>query len=596
MRKFMLCVFVICLFTRIGEAQQLITRYFPHFVAGSLPASDWESKILFVNLSGGPNVVTVEFFDNSGAPISVSTNKGVNNSFTVNLPKPASDSVSSEVLQIFRDSGLFVTGWVKAYSTEPFGADLEFKQFLPGSTQSVGKADVPPSPVENVLTYPLAPENAVALVNPGSQDANVNFTAFDRAGNKIRERSFVLGRGVHKAMFFKEDPFFLNEQGIVVIASNIPLSSIALEFEGLVFKTIPRIPTPRKLDSRRADIKVGFMYLNSNDRAPIPKEELQKYLAEAVYFQKFLLDRELPLNGFERVELPYDLEDNGLPKVVMVQGGDRERYSNIKNGWKAVDNLNEDIRDFIPKDWKFIIEIPDVWNDFDDIPGSGGGGFFAGEVHVSIQRVRYMDRKLFGNNSKCPLVPGLTLSDCANNAFGHFNHETGHGLWGLAHSAFGDDSHSDVARQMKFRSMMGRSAHNGCFNPENSGRNECALMPIEAEGIARAPLSNLYGFGWIAEDGSEPTVEILEKNFDGKRLRVVFRAEDLGSGVSSIAIYTLFTSPDTQYWRIIDHRDNLEFITIEADLKPQYAGNHQIIPIYLRVSNNQTQDKLVPLF
>ena len=128
---------------QMQEARQSETvQYLPHFVAGSLPASDWESKILLVNLAGGPSSVTVDFFDNSGNPIVVSTNKGMNSSFVVTLSKPSSDSVSSDELVIFRNTGSFVTGWVKVRSTQLFSVDSEFKQFLPKVTSVESWLDI----------------------------------------------------------------------------------------------------------------------------------------------------------------------------------------------------------------------------------------------------------------------------------------------------------------------------------------------------------------------------------------------------------------------------------------------------------------------
>lgn len=586
MRKFMLLIFVLS-FAHFGFAQQQITKFLPHLVAGSLPASDWESEVFLVNLSGEPNIVTVEFFGHDGSPLIFSTSKGVGSSFKITLTNYA----SSDVLKIFRDIGLLVSGWAKVYATKPFAVDLEFRQFLSGAERPVGKADVLSSPAENVHTYPLSPNNGIALVNPGSQDASVNFTAFNRAGNKIREGNFVFKRGGHAAVFFKEAPFFLEEDGIIVIASNIPLSSIALNFDGLVFKTIPRIPTPRILDSPHSGIQIGFVYLNSNDRQPIQKAELQKYLAEAVHFQKTLLDKEMPLNGYDPIKLPYDLEDNGLPKVVMVQGGNQELYSFKNRSWDAINQLEIDAKSYIPSHWKYIIYIPDVWKEDDDIPGNGGGGV----VYVSIQDVRYMDRAFLGDNTPCARVLGRTKSHCANSSLGHFNHETGHAFWNLEHSAFSDDSSTFLMDQMRFMSMMGRRG-DGCFNPKQVGKGECALLPVEALSIARGPLSRLNDFAWIPERDSWPIVEVISKEMTvGFRLKVVLRAEDAVFGISSVAINTSSASPFIQYWKQIDHRDDLSAFTIETTIKPQKAGN-QLGTVYLLVKNNQGKATQIQLF
>ena len=506
MRKMMMALLIlvivpVCAFAQNGAE---ITQFFPQLVAGSLSASDWESRVLLVNLGGEPNAVTVDFFDASGHPLTVSTNKCVASSFIVTLPKPASDSVSSDVLEIFRNSGSFVTGWVKAHSTKPFGADLGFSQFAPGSTEPIGKADVPPSPVENVFTYPLAPSNGVALVNPGSQDANVKFTAFDRNGNKLKEGTFGLARGAHMSTFFNQAPFFLDAVGIIVIASNVPLSGVSLEFDGLVFKTVPRIPTPRRLDSARAEAKIGFVYIRDNGRQTQPG--IQARLAEYVGFQQALLDKELPLNGFNRVQLPYDLDVNGLPKVEIIDGGNREQYFDYtKVGFERVrwEVLEKEINAHAPSYWTRRVIFVDMWLDrevggmLDDIVINGGG---AGSW-ISALYLPFLKKAYFGDKRQYRGVPiqefgdrpfpynrggNETFEDIADQAISVVNHENGHAFWALGHHS------SD---NPKFHSMMGDGSKRSCMNP--AGPVECILLQVEANGIAIGELSRSNDFGWI---------------------------------------------------------------------------------------------------
>lgn len=607
MRKIFLVLLFLMVFSDSGFAQNgaEITQFFPHFVAGSLSASDWESEIMIVNLAGEPNNVVIDFFDNIGNPQVVATSYGTNSSFVVALPRPALESVSSDILKIFRNSGGFVTGWVKMHSTRPFGADLAFEQFVPGGTESVGKADVPPSPVENVLTYPLAPNNGVALVNPSSQDANVTFTAFNRAGNKIGEGKFVLIRGTHKAMFFKEDPFFLDATGIIVIASNIPLSSIALEFKGLVFKTIPRLPTPRRLDySQRADTKIGFVYIYSNDRQVQPN--IQDRFAEYIEFQKTLLDREMLLNGFNRVQLPYDFDENGLPKVEIIDGGNREQYFNYNGlGYERVywDVIYKTIDARVPSNWSQKVIFFDMWLDRevngqrDDIIISGGGSW----SFISARYLPFLSKKYFGDKRPFHGVPisefggkpmsngdeygAKTFEDLADTAISIVNHENGHSFFSLGHSDAGGSS--------RFRSMMGNAVPTGCMNPTRT--KECGLLPIEANGVSLAKISKPNDFDWIdwnpSQYPSQTKVGILSKEIVGSRIRATFRVEDQESGVNSFSVQTYNRSPWTRFWKVIGHLENLENITFEADVL-----GASINDMFLIVINNQGKRILARLF
>lgn len=584
------------------EAQQVITQLLPHFVAGSLPASDWESKILVVNLAGSENAVVVDFFDNAGNPLAVSTNKGTNSSFVVTLPKPEPDSVGSEVLEIFRNTGSFVTGWAKIRSSKPFGADLGFTQFAPGGIDPIGKADVPPSPAENVLTYPLAPNNGVALVNPGSQSANVNFTAFDRAGNKIREGKFSVARGEHKAMFFNQEPFFLEEKGIIVIASNIPLSGIAMEFDGLVFKTVPRIPTPRRLDSKISASKIGFVYIYDENRQPQP--DIQKRLAEYVGFQQALLDKEMLLNGHNRVQLPYDLDQNGLPKVEIINAGSRDQYFDYtKTGFDRIrwELFQKQIDSRIPSDWAKKVVFVDMWLDrvvegqSDDIVVSGGGdGSWLTAIYLPFLKKSYFGDKRryvgvpipeFGGKPLPQWYGGArtteTFENLADRAIETVNHENGHSFWYLGHSDAGEKGH--FLSMVSGRGLAGR----GCVNPTQP--IECILLPAEAQMAAIGEISRPNDFGWVQKDSSYPEIEVLSYQIVGTKLKANFRAKDLESGINSISIQT-YTAPWTAYWRAVSHSDDLDNMTIETEI------GSQPVHLWIEATNNQGQTESKNLF
>lgn len=412
------------------------------------------------------------------------------------------------------------------------------------------------------------------------------------------------------AVFFNQEPFFLDATGIIIIASNIPLSSIALDFDDVVFRTIPRIPTPRRLDSQRSAAKIGFVYIYSNDRQPQPG--VQERIAEYVGFQQALLDKEMLLYGFNRVQLPYDFDEKGLPKVAVINAGDREQYFDYtKRSHERIrlKKLSDEIERWTPPDWYKWVVFVDMWLDRevdgqrDDIVQLGGGR----ESWLSAQNLPFLKKSYFGDKRPYQkvsipefggkptpnLVCGFTLEDYADCAIHTVNHENGHTFWSL--------SHSDAGIKSSFRSMMGgwpsfyqNPSEVGCMNPKRS--IECILLPIEAQRIANGMISRPNDFGWISgwdeEFDSLPTIEVLSTELTGSKLRVTFKAEDLIGGINSFSIYIGSSIPYVYFWRQISHLDNMENITAEADI----FGSNPTSGTFLAVQNNQGRSWVAKIF
>ncbi len=590
-------VFVSCF--RFGvdvyAADMKITQYLPHFVAGSIPASEWVSNISIKN--NGKSVAQIDLlaYGQNGQPLYLLTDRGYSNKFSLVI-----EGNGSLVLHVLRNQP-FVIGWIKTESIFPssFSVYLEYKEFIPATDQVIGKASVFSSEARSVLTFDLKPENGVAIVNTGAEDSFVVFTAYNEVGVEVKNGSFLLPRGNQIAAFLNQSPFFLEGKGKVVFISPISkVSGIALDFDGFTFSTLPSLPTPRRIspNNQWEGAKIGFVYWYSDDRNPQPG--VTDRIAEEIEVKQALFDKELPLNGFESKPLPFAKDQNGKPAILVVKGGNREKYihRDKTDSYERWDSnlIRADFMPFVPSDWKFLTVFVDLWairnGQLEDFPMMGGGG----TAWMTAALLPFMKKSLFGNKNPYRGAPipefgnqpmfgdlGTTFEDLAEGAFQTVNHEDGHAFFNLDHSQVEE-------RFSRYVSMMGAASQNGCFNSNRSV--ECVLLPIEAVGIAQSLIMNLDDYGYMVASPA-PKIEVISKELHGSRLKVVFRIVDHEkSGISSVSIQSTYVRPFAQYWREIGHMEDLNNLVIETDI----FGTTR--DIYLSAINNQGVASAISLF
>ncbi|MEK7559806.1 MAG: hypothetical protein AAB522_00695, partial [Patescibacteria group bacterium] len=144
-------------------ADQTITQYLPHFVAGKLSLTEWESKVFVDIVDSKPHSVMFEFFDDFGNPANVFTDHGYGSIFVVDLIPGAREHEEISILK----SNNFLSGWIRVKSPKPISLSLKFQQFILGGNESIGQATVFPSPMENMFVFQSDLENGIALANPG---------------------------------------------------------------------------------------------------------------------------------------------------------------------------------------------------------------------------------------------------------------------------------------------------------------------------------------------------------------------------------------------------------------------------------------------
>lgn len=583
MRKFLLILLLLVLaafFCRNAEAQQVMTQYLPHIVAGSLPDSEWDTVIEPKCLSSLPCPMTIEFFNSIGDPLVLDTNQGMSNRFDV-VVSPGVPGPGSFVIHVRRGQQL-VSGWARVTSTSTFSGIGKFRQFMPGGAEPIGVASVFFSPSDIVLTFDLKPSNGIALINPSTADATVTVTAL--TGRVEEKRTFTLVKGGHFAAFFREPLFNFGElTGNVVISSNVPIAGIELGFEGLEFFTLPSLPTIRRLDALHANIKIGAVYVYSSDRTP--QQDVANRIGEGFAQFEPLMRRELALNGaMQNVpKLPVDRDESGLPKVLVVKlQKPREEYFEERTKKVDFNALWKEIEPLLPEDWKYQVIYYDLWkvigNDIEGVGGeNGGGGAFLGNAWISAVRFPFMKTSYFGDKRSYRDTPlpelggqkphwymgfGKTLEDSAEGAFHLFSHELGH--------AMGLNLHTSVnyveANTYPFKTIMNVSAWEGCFNPFNQ-KQQCVFSPMEASVLSVTPILNIDDYGWVLAD---PVfvffkLTILSKEWNGNRVKVTLRLEHKGDGIHSLWLETGL-NPNTHFWKLLGHTDNLENFVIEADI------------------------------
>lgn len=554
-------------------------QYLPHIVAGTLSSSEWDTVIELKCLSSDPCPMTIEFFDSVGAPLVLDTDKGVSNRFDI-VVSPGVPGPGSFPIQIRRNQQ-FVSGWARITSPSTFSGFGKFRQFELGGINPVGVASVFFSASDIVLTFDLKPSNGVALVNPSTADAMVTATAL--VGGREVVETFQLPKGHHKAMFFREPPFSFGDlTGNVVISSAVPIAGVELGFEGPEFFTLPSLPTIRRLDAKRANIKIGVVYACAEiglDHPCKKAEDVAQRVDKAFSLFEKTLRNEIALSGAMQniAELPIDRDENGLPKVLMVKlQKPREWYSEKIRSYNGNDMMDE-IRanlDF-PPNWKFRIVYYDVWkedkskNTLEGIENFASSSGIEGDALLSAFYLQYLTASFFevGNKEKTEKLPGFGVyskEELAEYEFGAFSHEIGH-MMGLFHA--GADPLDGGARPFfGFMTTLGGLSTWGCYSHLNFTQ-QCVWSPVDVFSLARKPLLNIHKYGWVdvEQKFDFPELAIISKEWIGDKVRAVIKARDIESGINSVFL-TSNLSPGTHYWKVLGHTENLEELAIEAKI------------------------------
>jgi len=282
MRNILILFGLIFMFTSSLLAQQVYmenTQYLPQIAGGGYPSNDWETIIAIKNLTSDAGTVAVEFYGDNGSPLVFETSKGVADHLGVSL-----NGFASEEITLLRNTGKPTqVGWAKFRSALKFSVSGNFKSY--SNDVLIGLGGVLSSPAQLGFSCDLDPNNGIAIVNPNNITATVVVKVFDTTGVELtaNEIAFQLTPGQHVAEYFWQQPFNLNQKGMAVLLSNVPLSTVALRLDGIMFATIPIMPLPRRQDTK----KIGITYLIPSDRVAQPDvaERMNEFFN---VFQRFL--------------------------------------------------------------------------------------------------------------------------------------------------------------------------------------------------------------------------------------------------------------------------------------------------------------------
>jgi len=192
------------------------------------------------NLSSTAADVTVSFFDEQGAPLSIEVLGEASAKATVTRTIPGDAAVA---IQTIGTSLPLVTGWAKAVATEPISGAAVFQYGIEGEVLfEAGVLDSPPTGKGNLLASRFETlagkefSTGLALANPLDETAHVTIT-FQRIAptTLLVEEEMELESMHHEDLFIQEifpDEAVVGSEGTIIITSDIPIVITALRTQG----------------------------------------------------------------------------------------------------------------------------------------------------------------------------------------------------------------------------------------------------------------------------------------------------------------------------------------------------------------------------
>ena len=220
---------------RIREIS-LPTYYFSHLALGG----GWQTTLTYNNYS--PQTVTCQttFFSHSGGALFVPFAGGAVSSRTDTiLPGGALHVESNADLNTPA-----VDGWAQAQCSEPVKASILFRFYQHGVATAEAGVNAMTAPATKFVTFAQT-RTGVAYANPSTQSAQVTFTAFGSAGERLASKVILLLPGEHGAAYLDALLGTGTFTGSIQITSAVPIISLSLNNEA--FPSMSSLP-PGELD------------------------------------------------------------------------------------------------------------------------------------------------------------------------------------------------------------------------------------------------------------------------------------------------------------------------------------------------------------
>jgi hypothetical protein len=233
--------------TRIGiyaaTAAPQYTLRFPQIAdGGGGAAGGWRTTFVLANRSTSPSTATISFFDDSGAPLSLSVGGMQQTQTTVVVPALGVAQVQTQ------GGGPLTAGWALAQSDQNL-TGIAIYGLLDSSGNSISEVGVPASlPLLSLSIFAQSgatTSTGVALANPNSTAANVTLILRDANSSELSRISVVIPAMGHLARYANE--LFTGIppgefEGKIDVISTQPLAGTTLRQRASVFTSLPIIP------------------------------------------------------------------------------------------------------------------------------------------------------------------------------------------------------------------------------------------------------------------------------------------------------------------------------------------------------------------
>jgi hypothetical protein len=259
------------------------TLVFPQLGNGVGAGVAIRSEIILINNSRKEVTGTIDIFDDSGAPLALTTNLGFGSSFQVRFRS------GEQVRRLETDGqGDLRAGWAKVTSDVPLAGSSSFiVSDLAGRFLSqVGVGDSEPATALMVPVDMLEEKNTgFAVCNPDhEQEADIVLELRMMDGSVVASSPLSLPPGAHRAQFIPEifhELDLTGFKGVLAVSGDAPVSLLTLRTRGVHFTSLPLAQAdtsgrpgaewvlPRIGDGFFEDLRIetSFLLLNSSDQA-----------------------------------------------------------------------------------------------------------------------------------------------------------------------------------------------------------------------------------------------------------------------------------------------------------------------------------------
>lgn len=215
----------------------------PHLVNGA----GWKSTILLVNPGAQPASFSINFYAADGSALTLPLGVDGNNS-------TISGSIAPGQMRIIQTDGSgssAVEGSASVSSSAPLGGTAIFTAPPAVGSQAPSEAASPlVSTLGTTLDFPfdltntgLGLSTTIELANPGSSPAKVTLSFTDPTGQAFSGSALVTipAHGHYESVLGSAFPSLQGSKGVVQVKSTLPLTGLAIRYNGLAFTSIPAV-------------------------------------------------------------------------------------------------------------------------------------------------------------------------------------------------------------------------------------------------------------------------------------------------------------------------------------------------------------------